>query len=85
MLNKIALLISTIFNLKYDIAPDIDATETQTKLVPTAILFSQPKISISKGPIMNPPPAPTRTPDEVARTPSEIKLIISIIVKSKIF
>ena len=43
MLNKIALLISTIFNLKYDIAPDIDATETQTTLVPTAILFSQPK------------------------------------------
>ena len=46
---RIALLISTIFNLKYDIAPEMDATETHTKLVPTAVLLSQPNNRINTG------------------------------------
>ena len=60
--NSRALRISTILSLKYEIAPEIDAKETHTRLVPTAILVDQPNKRIKTGPIINPPPAPTRTP-----------------------
>ena len=53
----------------------MDATETHTKLVPTAVLLSQPNNRINTGPIMKPPPAPTNTPYDVAIIPNNRKTI----------